>query len=339
MKTIAITGAKGQLGRALTTLWADRKEIRLCLSDLLPGRENQAVAAGSQAALDPERTLKIGANNLSAEKSVPHPAPSSLLIYPLDLTKEEEVLTWLGQVKPDIIVNCAAFTNVNQCEEREDLARRVNGFAPGILARYARETGAILVHISTDYVFSGEGDRPYREEDVPDPQNAYGRTKLLGEEQVLASGCRYFLIRTAWLYGDGGNFVRTMLRLADSQEEVGVVCDQWGCPTSAKELARLIDYLLHTEAYGIYHGVCTGETTWYEFARTIFAYKGLSVKVRPLTTAEYPSPAKRPAYSVLDNEKARKAGYAMAHWKDALAEYLAEEEMRGRRNAVNHGKE
>lgn len=287
MKKIMITGALGQLGRALTRLYEGREDVCLYRYDT---REEDGVSV-------------------------------------LDITREEDVKEAVKKTAPDVVINCSAFTDVNRCETEEELAERVNGDGPGILARAAREAGAVLVHISTDYVFDGCGTRPYRETDPVGPVSAYGRTKRKGELEVQKEADRYFIIRTAWLYGEGKNFVRTMLRLAQEKEEIGVVCDQRGTPTSAGELAKMIEYLLTTEAYGIYHGTCEGETTWYEFAREIFRLKHKSVKVKPLTTEEYPTPARRPAYSVLENVRLKElGGFQMADWKEALARYLAEEE-------------
>ena len=183
------------------------------------------------------------------------------------------------------------------------------------------------MHISTDYVFDGAEREPIRETEKPDPVSAYGRTKLAGEEYVRDMTNRFYILRTAWLYGDGKNFVRTMLSLSETHDEISVVCDQFGSPTSAAELARTILYLIGTGSYGIYHATCEGQTNWADFTEEIFKRRGIATHVRHVTSAEYavinPASANRPAYSVLDNYMLRMTGdYRMAHWEDALTEYL-----------------
>ena len=184
-----------------------------------------------------------------------------------------------------------------------------------------------MIHVSTDYVFEGNGTRPYTEFDAPNPISAYGKTKLEGERFVQAFADRYFILRTAWLYGEGKNFVKTMLRLAETHDEVSVVDDQVGSPTSAVELARMIHYLEKTDNYGIFHATCEGDTNWADFAETIFKKAGKVTKVRHVSSEEYakmnPASAKRPAYSILDNYMLRLTGdYRMADWQDALDEYM-----------------
>lgn len=245
----------------------------------------------------------------------------------LDITSGEQVLRFVEQVKPYAIVNCAAFTSVDACETQPETAYRVNALGPENLAVAAEHVGARLIHISTDYVFSGKRRTPYAETDIPDPVSNYGRTKLAGEEAVKKICKKYFIIRTAWLYGNGKNFVRTMLRLAETQEEVSVVDDQFGSPTSAMELARGIAGLIPTDYYGIYHGVCKGVCSWAEFAEEIFRIAGKSTKVRKITTEEYqsahPESAVRPMYSVLENRMfERTTGHRFLRWKSALEEYL-----------------
>jgi dTDP-4-dehydrorhamnose reductase len=186
------------------------------------------------------------------------------------------------------------------------------------------------VHISTDYIFDGEGVRdddgevrPYVENDRPAPINVYGKSKLAGEEMVRAHNPRHVIFRTAWLYGEGNNFVRTMLKLAQDNDSVKVVNDQWGNPTSTRELSRLIVDVMQRPDCGVFHATCEGVCTWHEFAVEIFRLKGIEIKVMPCTTEEFPRPARRPRYSMLDNRAARLCGaYTMAHWKDALAKYL-----------------
>ncbi|MGN1188048.1 MAG: dTDP-4-dehydrorhamnose reductase, partial [Lachnospiraceae bacterium] len=247
----------------------------------------------------------------------------------LDISDIEAVLALVRKTRPDVIINCAAHTNVDACEKEWDAAYRINAIGPRNLAIAAEKFGAKLVHVSTDYVFGGDGDRPYTEFDAPAPKSMYGATKLAGEEFVKSFSKHYFIVRTAWLYGDGKNFLRTMLRLSESHDEITVVDDQLGSPTSAAELARAIVSLLSTESYGIYHGTCEGFCSWADFTEAIFKKTGKSTKVVRVSTAQYmeahPESAARPAYSVLDNYMLRlTGGYTFADWESALDEYLKE---------------
>lgn len=245
----------------------------------------------------------------------------------LDITNVEAVLALVKKEQPDVIINCAAHTNVNKCESDWDNAYKINAIGPRNLAIAAKEVGAKLVHVSTDYVFDGEGDKPYTEFDATSPCGAYGKTKLAGENFVREFGEKYFIVRTAWLYGDGNNFVRTMLKLGKENGEVRVVSDQYGTPTSALELARMIRHIEPTNNYGVFHGTCEGSCSWAEFASKIFEVANLPVKVNYITTDEYPTPAKRPAYSVLDNYMLRlTTDYQMAQWEDAFKEYMEGEQ-------------
>ena len=241
----------------------------------------------------------------------------------LDITNIDSVMEFVRDVNPYAIINCAAHTNVDACEEQWDSAYRINAIGPRNLAIAARETGAKIVHVSTDYVFSGDGSHPYVEFDATSPKSAYGTTKLAGEQFVKEFADNYFIIRTAWLYGDGKNFAKTMLRLAETNEKVRVVGDQFGTPTSARELARAIKHLVPTENYGLFHGTCEGSCSWAEFAAEIFKMAGLDTEVEAITSAEYSAKANRPAYSVLDNYMLRlTSDYRFADWQDALAEYM-----------------
>lgn len=242
----------------------------------------------------------------------------------LDICSLEQVRTLLTEKQPDTIINCAAHTAVDKCETDQENAWRINALGPKNLATVAKEIDAQMVQVSTDYVFAGDADTPYTEEDTPCPQSVYGSTKLEGEQAVSSILERYYIIRTAWLYGEGNNFVRTMLRLAKEHDKITVVNDQFGSPTSALELGRVILHIVDSGEYGIYHGTCEGITSWYEFACKIFALANSPVTVVPVTTAEYPaSVAKRPAYSVLENKKLNSQGsYRMKHWEDALIEYM-----------------
>ena len=241
----------------------------------------------------------------------------------LDISDNAQVMRYMREQQPDVIINCAAYTAVDACEKEWDLAYRINAIGPRNLAIASREVGAKLVHISTDYVFEGNADKPYTEFDEVHPVSAYGRTKLEGERFVQQFAERYFILRTAWLYGDGNNFAKTMLRLAESHDEVRVVCDQFGSPTSTAELAKAIHHLEPSENYGLFHATCEGSCSWADFAEEVFLLAGKSTKVVRVTTEEYASPTRRPAYSVLDNYMLRlTADYRMADWKDALRAYL-----------------
>lgn len=241
----------------------------------------------------------------------------------LDITKVDEVMKFVREIKPYAIVNCAAYTAVEACEKEEDLAFRINAVGARNLSIAASETGAKLMHISTDYVFDGEGTRPYRETDPTGPQGAYGRTKLAGEEFVKEFSDRHFILRTAWLYGEGKNFVRTMLRLSETNDKVRVVRDQVGSPTSAAELAKAIAYLLPTENYGLFHATCEGDCSWAQFTEEIFRLAGKDTVVEGITSEEYGAAVKRPSYSILDNYMFRMTSdFMFADWHDAIREYL-----------------
>ena len=230
------------------------------------------------------------------------------------------------EVKPYAIINCAAHTGVDACETDVDNAYRINAIGPRNLSIAAMETGAKMVHISTDYVFDGKGTRPYLEFDRTDPQGVYGATKLAGENMVKDFADRYFILRTAWLYGDGKNFVRTMLRSSETNEKVRVVNDQVGSPTSTKELAGAIAHLLFTENYGLFHATCEGSCSWADFTREIFRIAGKNTQVEGITTEEFGAKAPRPAYSILENYMLKlTTDYMFADWHDAIEVYLKNE--------------
>ncbi|MCR5404769.1 MAG: dTDP-4-dehydrorhamnose reductase [Butyrivibrio sp.] len=250
-------------------------------------------------------------------------------IVSLDITNVDAVLELARQTRASAIINCAAYTAVDKQESDIDLSYKINAIGPRNLAIAAAETGARLVHVSTDYVFDGDGKRPYIEFDKTGPVSVYGRTKLAGEEMVRQFADKFFIIRTAWLYGDGKNFVKTMLSLSESHDEVSVVCDQLGTPTSAKELAKAIHYLMGTENYGLFHGTCEGDTNWADFTEEIFRIAGRKTKVNHVTSAEYaaknPQAAHRPAYSILENYMLKlTTDFMFADWHDAISDYLKE---------------
>ena len=251
-----------------------------------------------------------------------------------DLANPEAIRQLVDKTQPDIIVNAAAYTAVDKAESESELARAINGTAPGILAMEAEKLGAKLIHVSTDYVFNGSKNTPYLETDETDPLGEYGQSKLAGEQAILATNANAVILRTAWVYGAGGkgNFVKTMLRLAAQREELGVVVDQVGGPTWTGDLAKaIVDLIprLNPETYGVYHYTNSGVTSWYDFAVAIFSEAqalGLPLKiqqVKPITTAEYPTPARRPAYSVLSGRKISEVlGYYPPHWRQGLRNML-----------------
>ena len=246
----------------------------------------------------------------------------------LDITDVDAVTDFVRTYEPYAVINCAAYTAVDRQENDRELSMKINAIGPRNLAIAAYETGAKLMHVSTDYVFSGEAsDHPLTEFDPVGPVSVYGRTKLAGEEFVKQFADRFFIIRTAWLYGDGHNFAKTMLKLSETHDELTVVDDQLGTPTSAAELARCIHALLPTESYGLYHGTCEGDTNWADFAKEVLHLAGKETVVKPVSTEEYmrnnPQSARRPAYSILDNYMLRLKGiYTFADWRDAVAEYM-----------------
>ena len=242
----------------------------------------------------------------------------------LDIRDSHAVDRLMTAWPPDVVVNCAAYTAVDQAEEDEGAAREVNADAVGVLADACNRSGSTLVHISTDYVFDGSAARPYREDDPPAPQSAYGRTKLEGERNAQRAR-RHLVVRTAWLYGHGGhNFVEAIRsQVENGAERLRVVSDQTGCPTFCDDLAVAILALAEVEADGIVHAVNSGHTTWHGFASEIVRRLGAGVPVEPVPTSTFPRPALRPAYSVLDTDRlARLVGAPMPSWTDGLRRYL-----------------
>ena len=249
-----------------------------------------------------------------------------------DLASKEVTFELVERCAPDVVINCAAFTNVDKCETERDTAFSANALAPRNLAMACEKVGAKLVQVSTDYVFSGQGDTPFSEADLPAPRSVYGSTKLLGERYVQQFCSRWFIVRTAWLYGRiGGNFVKTILRVAKEKGELQVVNDQFGNPTNAEDLAHHLLLLAGGEEYGLYHCTGTGICSWYDFAAEIVRLAGVNAKVNPCSTEAFYSQAKRqaerPAYSPLDHSMLRATvGDWMRPWKEALAPYVAEME-------------
>lgn len=247
----------------------------------------------------------------------------------LDITNIKLAQSVVEKESPDIIINCAALTDVDGCEGNAEQAFAVNAYGPKNLAEISRNRDILLVHLSTDYVFDGQGvsengqKRPYIESDYTNPKTVYGKSKKAGEDFVVDNTSKYFIIRSAWLYGDGNNFVKTMLRLAETHSQITVVSDQVGSPTSTVDLARAIIELIQTDAYGIYHGTCEGQCSWYDFAVAIFEKSGVKVDVKPVSSEEYASPTPRPHYSVLKNKGLEDLKINVFRpWEDALSEYL-----------------
>ncbi len=252
----------------------------------------------------------------------------------LNITDENAVLEFIKNVKPEYIINCAAFTAVDKAEECYKLADKINGDGPTFLAKAAKIVGSKLVHISTDYVFGGDLDisKDYKEDDEKRPVTAYGITKLHGEQGIIENTDEYYIFRTAWLYGIGGNnFVKTMTKLGKTKDEINVVSDQHGSPTYAKDLAQIIYQAIEKKIpYGIYNATNEGYTTWYEFTKEILKEQSINCRVNPVTTEEYikmmnVTQAKRPFNSQMSKDKLRQNGINVPEWKDALKRYLQEE--------------
>jgi dTDP-4-dehydrorhamnose reductase len=275
------------------------------------------VGANGQLGMDLRRTL-------SAETIVP------LAHCDLDVSNSEQVDQVLVSARPDVVINTAAFHNVEQCEKQPGTSFAVNATGTRNLALACRRINAVLVHFSTDYVFDGGQQQPYTELDLPHPLNVYAVSKLAGEGLVSFTWKRHFIIRTCGLYGvagsrgKGGNFVETMLKKAGEGVPIRVVNDQVLTPTFTGDLAAAISQLIRTEAYGLYHVSAEGQCSWYEFARKIFELENLKVDLKPVSTTEFPSPVQRPAYSVLSKQKLNKLGITMPPWEDGLSRYLGQ---------------
>lgn len=246
-------------------------------------------------------------------------------INDIDISNIDEVLNYINKLKPDIIINTAAYTNVDGCEKYYDDAFKVNAIGARNMAIAAEKASSKLIHISTDYVFSGNAVEPYKEYDIPDPQNVYGKTKLLGENYVSKFCSKYFIVRTAWLYGyNGKNFVKTIIKAAKEKGHLDVVDDQRGNPTNADDLAYHILKIGLTDEYGIYHCTGNGECSWYDFACKIIEYSGINCDVNPIKSDKLNRKAKRPFFSSLDNMMLRcTVKDEMRDWQDALKEFIS----------------
>ena len=283
------------------------------------------------------KILITGANGMLAKEVKERFSEGNQLILTdvaeLDITNKEAVKKFVKENNPEYIINCAAFTAVDKAEECFDLAEKINGDGPTNLAISAKENGAKLVHISTDYVFGGDLslDKDYKEDDEKNPVTAYGITKLHGEQGIEQNMDEYYIFRTAWLYGLGGNnFVKTMTKLGQTRDEINVVADQHGSPTYAKDLAEFVyQAVVKKIPYGIYNATNDGYTTWYDFTKEILAKQSIQCKVNPVTTDEYIemmkiTQAKRPFNSQMSKEKLKQAGINVPEWKDALTRYIEE---------------
>ena len=247
----------------------------------------------------------------------------------VDLADEQNICSLLSSVRPRMVVNAAAYTAVDAAEDDATTATQINGIAPGILARECNSMGIPLVHYSTDYVFDGDAQKPWRESDVPAPLGVYGRSKLAGDRAIAAGGGAYLILRTGWVYDESGhNFLRTMLRLFAERDAVSVVSDQFGAPTSANAIAKCTLAILQRIDFatqsGLYNLSCGGETSWFGFASEILARSGLACELAAISTDQYPTPARRPRYSVLSSEHLHQTfDLEMPGWKDALVECMA----------------
>lgn len=254
----------------------------------------------------------------------------------LDLTNPESIRLAIAKIQPDIIINPAAYTAVDKAESEPEIAYAINGIAPSIMAKEAEKINATLIHVSTDYIFDGRKNSPYLEDDTPNPIGIYGKSKFQGEQGIRENSSQHIIFRTAWVYGSRGygNFVKTMLRLGKEREEIRVVADQIGSPTWSKDIALAITNLLQLPTFplpGTYHFTSSGVASWYDFAVAIFELAkelGFPLRVKrviPINTSEYPTPAQRPAYSVLSTRKLETVlGDFPPHWRSSLKQMLQE---------------
>lgn len=243
----------------------------------------------------------------------------------VDITDASEVVMFADRNHPDTIVNCAGMTDMEACEADWEQAVRINALGARNLAIAARKIGARLIQISTDDVFDGNASTPYNELSPTNPVSAYGKSKLMGEQFVREFCPKHMVIRSGWVYGSGDNFVTRLLRMAETGNPIPVANDQFGSPTGTKQLADLVMKLLHSYEYGLYHGVCTGSCSRYEFAKQLFALLGREVQLTPMPAVQIPGHAQRPGYTALDNFMLRVSGlHQMPSWQDALAEFVAD---------------
>jgi len=285
MAKILVTGANGQLGSEIRKISDQYSDLEFCFTD----------------------------------------------VAELNITNQEDVAQFLADYQPDYLINCAAYTAVDKAETDRETAYLLNARAVEILAAESGKLNCKMIHISTDYVFNGNGPRPYTENDPVDPQSVYGSTKLDGEILCQAKNPESMIIRTSWLYSAfGNNFVKTMIRLGSEKSEIGVIADQIGSPTNAADLARAILTIIssslnttHSFVPGIYHYSNEGVASWYDFTKAIFEIAEINCFVKPIASEDYPSPVKRPAYSVMNKSKIKTIfGLKIPHWRDSLVEYF-----------------
>lgn len=274
------------------------------------------------------KILITGANGMLAKAVKEELKENELVctdVEELDITNLDAVRLYTKKVKPDYIINCAAYTAVDKAEEQEGLVYKINAIGPKNLAIATQENNAVLVHISTDYVFGGDKDtsKDYNEDDKKNPQAVYGKTKLAGEKFIEENCKNFYIFRTAWLYGEGHNFVRTMINLSKEHDEVKVVNDQHGSPTYAVDLASIIHQAMEKQIpFGVYNSTNMGYTTWYDFTKMIYDLEGINCKVIPVTSEEFKSAAKRPKNSQMSKSKLLKYGIKIPTYEDALKRYL-----------------
>lgn len=275
------------------------------------------------------KILVTGANGQLGQELVQQLQKANVELYAftktdLDICNLSTVQQVVNETQPHVIINAAAFTKVDLAETEQDLAFNVNTYGQRNLAVAAEQVGAKICYISTDYVFDGNATEPYGEQALVNPIGVYGKSKYAGEQLTQTLSSKYFIVRTAWVYGEyGPNFVKTMLRLAKERDELGVVSDQIGSPTYTVDLATFLIELVQTEKYGIYHCTNSGLCSWFEFAKAIFEESNLDIKVNPLTTDQYPTLAKRPNYSVLSDRALKSNGFQpIRHWRDGLKAFL-----------------
>lgn len=274
------------------------------------------------------KILITGANGMLAKAVKEELKENELVctdVEELDITNLDAVRLYTKKVKPDYIINCAAYTAVDKAEEQEELVYKINAIGPKNLAIATQENNAVLVHISTDYVFGGDKDtsKDYNEDDKKNPQAVYGKTKLAGEKFIEENCKKFYIFRTAWLYGEGHNFVRTMINLSKERDEVKVVNDQHGSPTYAVDLASIIHQAMEKQIpFGVYNSTNMGYTTWYDFTKMIYDLEGINCKVIPVTSEEFKSAAKRPKNSQMSKSKLLKYGIKIPTYEDALKRYL-----------------
>ncbi len=244
----------------------------------------------------------------------------------LDITRKKNCIQTTEEFQPNIIINCAAYTKVDDCENNQETAFSINEKGAGNIAEAAEKCGAYLIHISTDYVFDGTSSRPYQENDPTNPINIYGLSKLKGEEAVKSACTRYSIVRTSWLFGiNGPNFIKTILKLALEKNELMVVNDQQGCPTFTKDLAKTLLIFAQQQPTGLFHCTNSKSCTWYELAQKALYFSGKNPDmVKPVPTSAFPRPAKRPAYSVLDNSKfVEMAGFKLRPWEESVRDFCS----------------